>query len=188
MATALALTTPQIMPARSPLAEILDFARSTLSEAVTKRRPAFGAELLAAQAKDIVVISCIDYRESGRHGFLLTSAGNIPHPSLIEDLHLVLPNKKFLVLQGHSDCAKSMREVGPQKEGEPDTLYKGRVDLHTLKRLWRDAERLLSDPDVKDAVRNGMRFCAAFRDVTRGETVYLEDRSRELVRSILNSH
>lgn len=133
---------------------------------------------------ETVVLACIDYREYGREGFLITSAGNIPHQHVLDDLHLILPGKKLLVLRCHTDCAKSKAEV-PKMVGELESDYAERVEEHTLRRLWRDAETLLQDYGVKAALRNGLQFLAGRFDVHSQETEYFFRRSKSLVRSAL---
>ncbi|RIL06728.1 MAG: hypothetical protein DCC75_10620, partial [Proteobacteria bacterium] len=90
--------------------------------------------LLRELPKDsIVSISCIDYRIGELPGYHLTSAGNIPHGALVEDLHLVLPEKKLLLLSCHTDCAKSKTQL-PRMEGETEESYSVRLEAHTLAR------------------------------------------------------
>lgn len=140
--------------------------------------------LKSVQANEAITITCIDYREGKREGYLLTSAGNIPHPKLLDDLHLVLDGKKALILRCHSDCAKSKSEV-KRKLGEALDVYLVRVEAHTLERLWKSTRELLADPAVKKAVRDGLLFCAAKYDVVTGETTYFEEESNRLVKQVV---
>ena len=132
---------------------------------------------------DIITITCIDYRERPREGYLLTSAGNIPHPHLMEDLHLVLNEKKALILRCHTDCAKSKAEL-PRGEREDDIEYSERLERHTLNRMWRDAQVLLRDPEVADAMKGGMVFLMARFNTTNGKAEYFHEESNRLVEEI----
>ena len=134
--------------------------------------------------REIVAITCIDHRECNREGFLLTSAGNIPHTHLMEDLHLILKGRKALILRCHTDCAKSKAEL-PRIINESEQDYSERLEVHTLKRLWRDARVLLSDKVVQNALCNGLRFCAEKFDVRTGQVEYFERQSSALIEELM---
>lgn len=140
----------------------------------------FDGWLKTLDPSSVVTISCIDYREQGRQSYLLTSAGNVVHPTLLEDLHLVLSGKHALVLRAHTDCAKSKREV-PRIPGECDRDYSSRVEERTLQRLWQQARILLGDPEVQAAILNGLGFCVGRLDIVSGKTSWFQKASCRLV-------
>ncbi len=134
--------------------------------------------------KDVVTVTCIDYREHDREGYLLTSAGNIPHSHLMNDLHLILAGKQALILRSHTDCAKSKAETF-KHPGESDELYRDRVEMRTLERMWDSARILLSDPSIQNAIRGGMRFCMCLNALNLNYTHYFEKHSAALVEEIV---
>ena len=103
----------------------------------------------------------------------------------MDDLHLVLKEKKALILRCHTDCAKSKAEL-PRGERENDIEYSERLERHTLSRMWRDAQVLLRDPEVADAIRGGMVFSMARFNTTNGEAEYFQRESNRLVEEICN--
>lgn len=132
------------------------------------------------RAQDIVYVTCVDCREIGREGFLFTSAGNIPHPQMLEDIHLVLSGKKLMVLQCHTDCAKSKYEC-PREDHEPLDIYKARLEEHTLARTWKSAQFLLEDSAIINGILNGMKFIVARHNVETDKVEYFERETSELV-------
>lgn len=130
--------------------------------------------------KDIVYVTCVDCREIGREGFLFTSAGNIPHAQMLEDIHLVLSGKKLIVLQCHTDCAKSKFEC-PREDHEPLDVYKERLEEHTLARTWRSAQFLLEDSAIMNGILNGMKFMVARHNVETDKVEYFERETSELI-------
>ena len=146
----------------------------------------FAREFEKCKPDQIITITCVDYREHAREGFLFTSAGNVVNKYLVDDLHLILPGKKMLLLRGHTDCAKSKKEV-PQQIGEDLSSYHERVERRTLERLWDQARVLLTDAEIRAGIGSGLRFCAAMLDTHTGLVRYYERQSALLISEALTS-
>ncbi len=158
-------------------------ARGNLELLATPKGGQFREKVLASAPSDVIKITCIDWRGGDRGAYLLTSAGAVVHSAMVEDLGLVLAGKKALLLQGHSDCAKSKAEC-PRFSGETDSHYAKRVDEWSLVRLWRNAGRLLDVPEVQRAIlEDGLKFCVAFHDVARNKVKFFERETAELLGS-----
>ena len=127
----------------------------------------------------IITVTCMDYRVQRRRGFLLTSAGNIVHPTMLADIHLILPGKKAILLQAHTDCQKTKSEVA-RIRGESEEAYQARVEQRTMERLWENARVLMNDQLIAKAIENGMLFCASLFDVNARKVTYFEKESRSL--------
>ena len=140
----------------------------------------FQEQLRAADPRETVVIGCIDYRDQEVSGYHLTAAGARVHEPMLEDLQLILHHKQFLVLQGHTDCAKT-RSENPRRPEESDEGYRRRIDKATVTRLWRDATKLIALPIVREAMEEGLRFCVALHDVRLGQKVYFEQETKSLM-------
>jgi len=167
------------VPGRLPVADVgalrPEDRRAPIEERISRTPP-----------QQIVKITCMDWREGDRGAYLLTSVGAVVHAHLVGDLELVLTGKKIILLQGHSDCAKSKAEC-PRKEGEHPEDYARRVDDWTILRLWRSAGALLEIPSIREAMMNqGLELCVAFNDLSRQRVRYFERESAELVRSKLS--
>lgn len=164
---------------RLPVADVDGFVKE-------EGRESIGERLGRTPSHQVLKITCIDWREGGRGAYLLTSAGAAVHQQLIRDLELVLSGKKILLLQGHSDCAKSKAEC-PRREGETAERYARRVDDWTILRLWRGAGALLEVPAIREAITHrGLELCVAFNDLSRQQVRYFERETEMLVRSKLS--
>jgi len=165
-------------------ASVQDWSQSADIETGEQKYRDFATLMEVTPRSETIAISCVDYREKGREGYLLTSAGAVPHDHLMDDLHLILPGKRLLLLRGHTDCAKSKAQVA-RIEDEPEADYSTRVEAQTMKRLWAAAETLLGDDAVKNAMNDGLKFCVALYDVLRSETIYFERESAELAQRMM---
>jgi len=152
---------------------------------VENSQETFESRVRNAPPNEVVTVTCADYRELARSSYLFTSVGAEINPGVIEGIDFILNRGgNFLELRGHTDCARSKSEV-PREPAELEENYLFRVNQHTLRKLWSQAEILLKHSGIAERLlRGSLEFCVSLLDVETGKIAYYETESRELVERV----